>query len=221
LALAVGRALQEAWAWQLNRQELTRRLGRGARSALGVHGFFEGGFLVEAGKLSRESLSPLVAHVPFPESWRIALAIPPGRLGLHGIEEREAFQRLRGISLEKTDTLCRLALLGMLPALAEQDWKAFGEALHDFNVLAGEAFAETQGGVYASEAVAELVGFIRHQGIAGVGQSSWGPAVFAISADPDQAKTIVRQIQEKFALEPSRVFTTSACNRGAVIIHSR
>jgi beta-RFAP synthase len=184
-----------------------------------VHGFFEGGFLVEAGKLSGNSLSPLIARADFPESWRIVIGIPPGMLGLHGAEESETFQmsQLLRMSLQKTDTLCRLVLLGMLPALAEEDCQAFGEAMHDFNTLAGEAFAEVQGGVYASKAVAELVDFIRRQGIAGVGQSSWGPAVFAIVADPDRAKGLARQIQEQFALEPSRVFTTAARNQAAVV----
>ncbi len=219
LGLAVARALQESWGLQFNRQELARRIGRGARSALGVHGFFEGGFLVEAGKHCCEAIAPLVARALFPESWRVVLVIPPGKPGHHGIEESEAFQKLqaRGIPLEKTNTLCRLVLLGMLPALAERDWKAFGEALHDFNAMVGETFADVQGGVYASEAVAEIVRFIRQEGIPGVGQSSWGPALFAVAADPDQASGLARRIEAKFQLGASRILVTSACNQGAVI----
>jgi beta-RFAP synthase len=221
LGLAVARVLQEAWGLPppepSERGELARRIGRGARSALGVHGFFEGGFLVEAGKRSGESLAPLVARVIFPESWRIVLVVPPGRPGLHGLEESEAFEKLQGIPQEKTDTLCRLVLLGMLPALAEKDWKTFGEALHEFNARAGETFASIQGGVYAGEAVGEIVRYIRQQGIPGAGQSSWGPAVFAMAADEDQARSVCRQVQEKFSLQPSCVFITSARNEGAEI----
>jgi beta-ribofuranosylaminobenzene 5'-phosphate synthase len=221
LGLAVARALQEAWGLPLpepsERDPLARRIGRGARSALGVHGFFEGGFLVEAGKRTGDSLAPLITRAAFPESWRIVLILPPGRPGLHGLEESEAFQKLHGMSQEKTDRLCRLVLLGLLPALAEKDWKGFGEALHEFNALAGETFAGIQGGVYAGEAVAEIVRHIRQQGIAGAGQSSWGPCVFAVAADEDQAYRLARNIQGKFPFGPSNVFVTPASNQGAVI----
>ena len=80
-------------------------------------------------------------------------------------------------------TLCRLVLLGMLPALAEHDLEAFGEALYDFNCRAGEPFAPVQGGVYAGPRIAEVVAFVRQQGVRGVGQSSWGPTVFAVTED--------------------------------------
>ena len=40
-------------------EELARLVGRGARSAVGAHGFALGGFLVEAGKLDVE-LQPFV-----------------------------------------------------------------------------------------------------------------------------------------------------------------
>jgi predicted sugar kinase len=105
----------------------------------------------------------------------------------------------------------------MLPALAEKDWKTFGEALHEFNARAGETFASIQGGVYAGEAVGEIVRYIRQQGIPGAGQSSWGPCVFAMAADEDQARSVCRQVQEKFSLQPSCVFSTSARNEGAEI----
>src|SRR5262249_23736844 len=53
---------------------------------------------------------------------------------------------------------------------------AFSEALYEFNVRAGEAFAPWQGGAYAGAAVAELVGFLRAAGVAGGGPSSGGAA---------------------------------------------
>ena len=51
LGLAVGRALALAWGLQdLEVEQIARRIGRGQRSALGIHGFSQGGFLVEGGK---------------------------------------------------------------------------------------------------------------------------------------------------------------------------
>src|SRR5262245_5520227 len=77
LGLAVARGL--ALAWKLPPEDassLAKKVGRGARSALGVHGFEHGGLLVEAGKRSEDSIAPLVARLPFPEDWPIVLVVP-------------------------------------------------------------------------------------------------------------------------------------------------
>ena len=124
LGLATARLLAQAWGLRTDAADLARHVGRGLRSALGVHGFEGGGFLVEAGKHS-DLLSPLVARAEFPEDWRVVLVIPPHTTGLHGFPEKEAFARLRWESGDpRTDALCRLTLLGMLPALQERDAQA-------------------------------------------------------------------------------------------------
>jgi beta-ribofuranosylaminobenzene 5'-phosphate synthase len=222
LGLAVGRALAEAWGMPADTRQLAGLVGRGLRSGLGVHGFEQGGFLVEAGKLGEEELSPLVVRLPFPETWRIVLAVPseePGTAaGLHGPDERSAFARLaHGAGLKTTETLCRLVLLELLPALAAADLEAFGEALFDFNARVGEVFAPVQGGIYAGPRVAEIVAFLRDQGVRGVGQSSWGPAVFAVAADTEQADEVVERLRRRFALGPAGAFVTQACNHGATV----
>jgi beta-RFAP synthase len=219
LGLAVGRLLAAAWGLDLSVAELARRVGRGMRSALGVYGFEQGGFLVEAGKREDETLSPLVARAAFPEAWRMVLALPRQAPGLHGPDEQEAFRRLAesGAAPLRTDALCRLVLLGMLPALAEGDLGAFGEALFDFNARVGEAFARVQGGAYAGPRVAELVAFLRGQGARGVGQSSWGPTVFAVVGDEERAADLAGRVRRQFGLGTDEAFVTRACNCGAVV----
>ncbi len=219
LGLAVAQALAEAFGLPgLNAVDLAQRVGRGVRSALGIHGFAQGGFLVEAGKGETETPGPLVARLPFPEPWRVVLVLPPWGPGLHGAAEVEAFAHLRSRSIAPavTDRLCRLVLLGMLPALLEGDLPAFGEALYDFNARVGETFAPVQAGTYASRAVADVVIFVRQQGVRGVGQSSWGPAVFAVTADGEQADDLVRRIRGHAGLAETEVFVTQACTRGAM-----
>jgi beta-ribofuranosylaminobenzene 5'-phosphate synthase len=223
LGLSVARALAASWDLSCDVATLARRVGRGLRSALGTHGFEQGGFLVESGKISGDKLAPLVARQPFPETWRLVMVLPPHHsAGLHGGGEREAFARLSaggtGVSpVGKTETLCRLVLLGLLPALVERDVEAFGEALYEFNARVGEAFAPVQGGVYASPHIAELIEFVRAQNIRGVGQSSWGPAVFAVAADADRGEHLAGQLRRRFSLPPSAVWTTPACNHGATL----
>ena len=138
---------------------------------------------------------------------------------MHGREEKEAFAGLdcQRLPLETTDCLCRLIVLGMLPALQERDLDAFGEALYDFNLRAGQAFATVQEGPYASSRVADLVTFIRRQGFRGVGQSSWGPAVFAVADESARAADLARRIREHVGLRASEVLVTPACNHGAAV----
>lgn len=219
LGLAVARALTLAWGVEAAVEDLARWAGRGLRSALGVHGFERGGLVVDAGKQSSRGLAPLAARLDFPAEWRVVLAIAPETAaGMHGREEREAFAQLTEYpeSLARTDALCRLVLLGLLPALAERDLDAFGEALFDFNQRAGEAFASVQGGTYAGRAVTELVAFLRGRGVRGVGQSSWGPTVFAVVGDPDEAADVAGRVRDSFGLGTSAVWVAEACNHGAM-----
>jgi beta-RFAP synthase len=220
LGLAVARALTAAAGLaELDVTESARRIGRGQRSGVGVHGFARGGFLVEAGRRDVDTLAPLVAHAAFPETWRIVLVLPPWGSGLHGQQEKEAFAEVghQRRCLEATDCLCRLLLLGLLPALCEQDLAAFGEALYDFNRRAGESFAAVQGGPFASDRIRHVVEFVRWQGVRGVGQSSWGPAVFAVAEDPLRAADLAERIRKHFQLEAGDVWITAACNRGAAL----
>jgi beta-ribofuranosylaminobenzene 5'-phosphate synthase len=218
LGLATARLLAEACGLRESPAELARRVGRGLRSALGVHGFERGGFLVEAGKRSPNELSPLVAHAAFPEDWRLVVAIPPHTAGLHGVREREAFDQLTAQPTTEPPLgiLCRLTLLGMLPALQERDVQGFGETLYEFNRRVGELFAPVQGGVYRDSGVAEIVTFLRGAGVTGVGQSSWGPAVFAVVEDGERAEALAVQLREHFShfLETS-IFVSKALNHGA------
>ena len=174
--------------------ELAVRVGRGERSAIGVHGFDCGGLIVEGGKLPGEPLSPLVARVPFPADWHVLVYDPPGDAAWHGGREREAFAQLAsaGPPPSETQSLCRVVLTGLLPALAARDLGGFGEALYEFNARAGDLFAVAQGGRYAGSAVAELVTRLRRMGVKGVGQSSWGPTVFAVVGSLVEANELHR-----------------------------
>jgi predicted sugar kinase len=105
----------------------------------------------------------------------------------------------------------------MLPALAERDERAFSEALYDFNQRVGEIFRRVQGGIYASATTADVVAYLRRQGVRGVGQSSWGPSVFAVLADEEQAEILVEEVREHFGWGAADVLCAQACNRGAAL----
>jgi beta-RFAP synthase len=181
LGLAVAKAIShESGHHEWLAVELAERVGRGERSAIGVHGFDCGGLIVDGGKLPDEPISPLAGRFDFPDDWSVLLFQPDHSSTWHGGREREAILRL-AVPEAETNRLCRLILTGVLPALASRNLDAFGDALYEFNARAGDIFAPVQGGRYASHAVAERVRQLRAMGVRGVGQSSWGPTVFAVA----------------------------------------
>ncbi len=194
---------------------LAEGIGRGLRSAIGIHGFERGGFLVEAGKTSKDAVSPLIFKQEFPRDWGVLLILPRALQGTHGSGEVEAFAGLARRKRDDcaTESLCRIVLLGMLPALEQSDLAAFGEALYEFNRWSGAMFKTAQGGIYSSPRVAAIVKELRMLGVKGVGQSSWGPTVFGI-VDKGQAAELRDHLQRE---EDVDVIIAAPCNHGAVL----
>ena len=218
LGLAVAHALAiAAGHGDWNATELARRTGRGLRSSIGIHGFQQGGFLVEGGKAGDGAVSPLLVRDPFPDDWQVLLILPRGRQGTHGAEEREAFATLtqNERDLRRTEILSRVALLGLLPALLEQDLPAFAESLYEFNRRAGEWFLPWQSGIYASPAIEERIAWLRQHGIRGVGQSSWGPAVYAVER-PEMLQHVRQRLLELGEVHDDELLLCRAANHGAV-----
>jgi beta-RFAP synthase len=193
LGLAVAKALAVACGEpEISALELAARIGRGERSAIGVHGFDRGGLIADAGKRAGEAVSPLQAHVTLPDAWRVVLFTLRSADRWHGDRERTAFVSAAG---GEPGALRRLAETAILPAAARGDLDAFGEAVHEFNRRAGEPFAAVQGGVYASPEIERLIDDVRAFGVSGVGQSSWGPTVFAIVGDADAAAALANRFR--------------------------
>jgi beta-RFAP synthase len=142
----------------------------------------------------------LLARVELPASWRVLLALPDSAPGLHGKPEAEAFRRLPPFPAAMVDRLCSLVLLGILPAVAEDDLESFGAALEEIQALVGDAFAPAQGGRYAGPGVEAMIDLLRSGGMKGVGQSSWGPAVYGFARrDPEAEAALLDRYPELFA----------------------
>jgi beta-RFAP synthase len=195
--------------------ELATLAGRGERSAVGAHGFLHGGLIIEAGKQG-EQVAPLVSQVSLPEAWRFVLVRPNKAQGLSGESETTAFTQLPPVPHETTAALCREALLGLAPAAREGCCDAFGESLYRFGRMAGECFTTAQGGPYASSQLEELVDTIRRFGFPGVGQSSWGPTLFALAESVDRAEQLHKSLNSRFGGDLIGEVTTIA-RRGAVL----
>lgn len=217
LALAVAAGLCRFFeVEQTSAAELARLAGRGERSAIGSYGFAQGGLLVEAGKVPGQALAPLVSRVELPAEWRFVLIAPCAHVGLSGEAERAAFARLPAVPRETTAELCREVLIHLLPSAIAGDFDEFSESLYRYGHRAGMCFAANQGGPFASAELADLVAQIRAMGIKGVGQSSWGPTLFALFPNESQA----RDFADRFAVcspTPIELTVTAPSRRGATI----
>jgi beta-RFAP synthase len=197
-------------------QELARLTGRGGRSGIGVHGFGHGGLIVDGGRKGSEEIPPLLASVPFPEEWSVLVVQPPVRRGLHGPDEHSAFAALPPIAREVADTLCRIALLEMLPAVIEHDLADFGAALSELQARVGACFAPAQGGIFTGTHAPAIVAELQRLGLVGAGQSSWGPTLYALSDHSEEERSMLAQrLLDRTGLEASSVCWTRAANAGA------
>jgi beta-RFAP synthase len=214
LSLAVARAA----AGPLPVAELARLARRGRRSGIGVHGFDRGGILFDGGKGVDDFLPTLYRRLPFPGDWRVVLLRPKVGDGWHGDREQAAFDRPRDPARARatTDRLIAIAFDELAPAVADNDFPTFADAAHRYNRLAGEPFAADQGGPFAGPEITGLIETLRSWGVAGVGQSSWGPTVFAFAEDEGDAHRLADRARRHFP-NLSDLTVTRANNRGAMI----
>ncbi|HEX4627156.1 MAG TPA: beta-ribofuranosylaminobenzene 5'-phosphate synthase family protein, partial [Gemmatimonadales bacterium] len=197
LALAVARAAAELLGLATDVTALARAVDRGRRSGVGTWTFAYGGLVVEGGRRSAaDRVAPLLARLPFPAEWRCVVAVPRGQPGLAGEEEAAAFARLPPASASEVQRVAHLVLMQLLPALAEADLAGFGAALGEVQQITGGWFAPAQGGgVFAPGKTRELVERLRAWGAVGVGQSSWGPAVYGIVGDANAARGLAGRVR--------------------------
>ena len=218
LGLALAAALATLAGETVDARRLAMLVERGARSGIGIAAFASGGFLVDGGRGGSEAPAPIVARIEFPAEWRVILIFDDGTRGLSGAAESAAFRDLPPFPAAASAELCRLTLLRLLPGLAEADFAAVAESIGAINARVGDHFAPAQGGRYASPRVARVLQLLAAAGIAGIGQSSWGPTGFALASSAEAARRLADDLARRFAGESALSFRICAGrNRGAEI----
>lgn len=218
LGLAVARiASIMAGEPTLPLQTLARRVGRGLRSAVGLHGFEFGGFLVDGGRAQSDQLGTLVSRIDFPEDWRFVLAIPQRAAGLSGEAEQSAFASQPPMPQSLTGDLCRIVLMDWLPSVIEADFTRCAESLYTFGHAVGEFFSQAQGGVFAHPRMAEWAAELRRRGVQGIAQTSWGPTLAALCNSDAMAQQLKRDYANNSAWSDCSFTVVAPLNRGASV----
>jgi beta-RFAP synthase len=219
MGLAVGVAMARLYGLELSVRKVAMLTGRGRRSGIGVGAFEHGGLLVDGGRGEATQVPPILSRMDFPKRWRILLVFDPAAQGVHGAEEIKAFGELPEFPAAQAAHISRLVLMQALPAVAERNLRAFGEAIASLQRIVGEHFAPAQGGgIYISQRVAAAMAWLGAQGVACRGQSSWGPTGFAVVEDEESALQLQTQLQ---ARQPElQIEVCRACNRGSLVSES-
>lgn len=219
LALAVGTAFAVAEGLDLSPLEIAARLGRGARSGIGIGTFEAGGAVLDSGP--RAGVPQLVSRVPFPQDWRALLILDPDTKGLDGTDEVEAFETLPAFPEAERAELEARIVNRALPALVRSDFMGFCAEVGHLQEVMGAYFAPLQGGPYTSPRVAAVIEALRANGIIGLGQSSWGPTGFAFAPSEDAGERLLAAAREHDASSALHFTLARGRNEGAALILDR
>lgn len=229
-ALATLAAVARSHDREVRPRERAPALGRGGRSGVGVAAFERGGFVVDAGHPTERfttqppskgdwTVPAVLARHALPTDWRVVLALPDAEQGRHGSDEDDSMRAVvESADPSVADDLAALTVRRLLPAAAEGRLGAFGDAIAEFGRLNGAWYADEQGGVYRPPAGRVVEELRESPAVAGVGQSSWGPAVYALT-DVDRADAAQRAAREALdaAGSDGDVLVTRPRNEGAIV----
>jgi beta-ribofuranosylaminobenzene 5'-phosphate synthase len=207
-ALSVYTAIAKAHDQRPNPREHAPALGRGGRSGVGVATFEQGGFVVDGGQPSERftdavpqrgdwQVPPVAVRHELPDQWRIVLAIPDADPGLEGeTEERSMRSAVREGESALAAEIADLVDERLLPSASPAELEAFGSALSAFNRLNGGWYTAGQDGAYSDPAGRIIEQMADADAVAGIGQSSWGPAVWALT-DSDREDRLKTRLKNK------------------------
>ena len=203
LALSVSKALLDLHGIKYDIVEVSRMLGRGKVSGVGTYVFKYGGLVVDGGG----NFPPLISRCKFPSDWYVFVVIPRGK-GLYGKREEEAFKSLKPRP-DLTYKASFLTFMKVIPSVIEGDFENFVESLERLQKVVGYMFSDVQGDIFNPKS-AEVVDVMRSLGLRGIGQSSWGPTVYAFARE--NVLEIYDDLKSSLRAE---VHLTSARNFGA------
>jgi len=224
LSLAVAKLITRIYNHELSAFNLAKIVGRGGTSGIGVESFENGGFIIDGGhknsektnflpsSASKASPPPIIARYDFPEDWKIILTIPNVERGVSGAKEVDAFQNYCPIPLIEVEKLSHLILMKLMPAVLESDLDTFGSAVNDIQCM---GFKRIENKLQNS-LIKKTMEDIRNAGAAGVGMSSFGPTIYAVTDNNE--KDVMSAARDSIKDVGGEIIKTSATNTGAKFI---
>jgi beta-ribofuranosylaminobenzene 5'-phosphate synthase len=223
LSLAVAKLVLNLNDHDINAPQIAKIVGRGGTSGIGVRAFDGGGFIIDGGhkidekpdflpsSASKALPASLIARYDFPKDWKVVLAIPNVPAGASGQKEVNIFQKYCPINLDEVQKLSHLILMKMMPSVVEKDLDSFGSAVNEIQSI-GFKRIEVE---FQDTIINELIENMRDAGATGVGMSSFGPTIYALT--DTNTKNISKIAQSTMKEIGGKVIATKAQNSGAKI----
>lgn len=222
LSLAVGKLISQINDNDMEAIEIAKIVGRGGTSGIGVASFDRGGFIIDGGHLKKDKTEflpssasnapppPITVRYDFPLEWKVILIIPNLEKGVYGDKEVNIFQDYCPIPLQEVQKLSHLLLMKMMPAVVEEDLDVFGDAVNSIQNI-GFKKIENQ---LQNPLIGDIMQLLRDAGAPGVGMSSFGPTIYAIT---DHDKYILNTAKDALKDIGGQIIKTNAQNNGAYI----
>lgn len=232
--LSIGKGFAAVHGLDVTTDRVAEIAGRAGTSGGTVNLIDRGGFLVDGGHATPPGFSdnpnkylipsryagagrrpPILIAEPFPD-WPVLMILPDGH-HIHGAAELEFFQSTLPIPIEETRRTAHIVLMNLAPAVVEQDYGAFCNAL---NALTFESYFKGRQIDLQNDHLKHVVSQARDNGIDAIGMSSMGPVCFAFTRTPERAVAWLDSLQTRgivrrhwftrIANGPARVTSVSA-----------
>ena len=191
LSLSLGLLLSKISGKEISVEELARFCQRGLRSSIGINCFKNGGFFVDAGRVSHsKNLSPVIFHQKWPEEWQIILIMESTATGIHGNKEKKEFKKISKNNISLQSNNCEALVMMIIPSIIERNFELFCKGISKIQKNTGEYFNSAQGGLYSSKKIGNIFKKLEKAGYDGFGQTSWGPTGFVFCKNDNEKKKI-------------------------------
>lgn len=230
IALAIGTALSRASSGTHTPRQIAQAAKRGGTSGIGVNVFSDGGLVIDGGhsfgpgqekeqclpsSASRADVAPMLARYDLPEQWRFVLITPRTELGAHGKREVDLFGEAFPLDPADTGEVCRRILLGLMPGAKQGNIELLGQSL---SALQSIGFKRHEVSLQPKPVV-DMMEIMLRSGATGAGLSSFGPTVYALTADESVGQKVLKAALshlDQHNIEADG-WVTQADNRGAII----
>lgn len=216
LALSIGTAISRLSQLEIDTYRIAMIMKRGSVSGVGIHAFRYGGFILDGGH-GGGNIPPLLFRYEIPENWYVVVGIPEMKR-IWGRDEKKMMDMVSQKGMDTSERISKILLMNLLPAIVEEDFNEFVEALDKIDVEVGKSFSSVQSGTVRGRIIKDGIEYLKDMGAGGCGQSSWGPAFYGFVEGRVMAERLSGSL-EKFIRERGEgiSFYTNVRNRGAEV----
>jgi beta-ribofuranosylaminobenzene 5'-phosphate synthase len=214
IVLATASAVSTYLRSEVDLIDIASSLGRGKISGVGIYSFVYGNLIADAGMIEGSNrIPPLLGVYRIPRNWHVVVTVPEG---IRGLSDYEEMPIMREIEAHPHQDVLYKEFMRLIASVTLGDFINFSKALGKIQELTGEYFKKYQGGVFCCETVEEIVNIMKSEGLRGVGQSSWGPAVYGFVSNYVKAVEIRSRILEYLNKKgvPAKIWVTNVARLG-------